>query len=216
MAINTYTLVKQALPAVMDVATAQLAFMPSGDMDDVFRMAEERIINDIMDRGGVRAWESTLNGTMSASGTLALPSGYMELKHAYINTSPVQWLERRNAEDVYRSYPLRSAEGKPRCIAREGEQFIFGPFPDAQYLVTGIHYARPSTVVGSGNTTFTGVFANNPTILIYAAASEAETFLKRQKQRQEWEARYGAVLDRIVSQEMRERWSGSNLMVTTR
>jgi hypothetical protein len=212
MALTNYTLCKQALPVLVDVSTADLATLPAG-IDDLFSMAEERVINDIMDRGGIRAWEATLNGTMSGSGALSIPTGYLELKHAYINRSPVQWLERKSAEQIYRDYPDRQADGTPIYIAREGEQFIFGPYPDSQYLVTGICYTKPSTVVGTGNTTFTGVFASNPTLLLYATASEAETFLKRPQQRQEWEARYMAVLDRVIGQEMRERWSGSNLRV---
>lgn len=211
MAFTTYTQVKQALPVLIDVPTASLSTLPAG-LDDIFSLAEERVINDVMDRGGVRAWETTFIGTISPSGTVALPTSYLELKHAYISRSPVQWLERKSAEQVYRDYPERSADGLPIYIAREGEQFIFGPYPDSQYVVNGIVYTKPTTV--TSGSTFVGLFANNPTLLLYAAASEAESILKRPKQRAEWESRYAQVLERVISQEMRERWSGSNLRIT--
>lgn len=214
MALNTYTNIRSAIPARLDVPTASLN--PTGaDLDDLLLQAEERIYDDIMARGGVRHWETALSSTITGSGTVAVPSDYMELKHAYINQASVQWLERKSAEFVYQAYPKRSADGLPKTIAREGSDFIFGPFAESQYLVKGIYYAKPSSVVNVSGSTFTGIFSDHPLLLLFAGCVESEDFLKRPDQRAVWEMKYQQELDRVVGREMRERWSGSGLRVTT-
>lgn len=212
MALNTYSLVKAAIPARVIVPTAQIT-ANGVDLDDLLLQAEERIYDDVMSKGGVRAWETALSSTVSSSGTLAVPTDYLELKHAYISQANVQWLERKDAEWIYRAYPKRSADGLPKTIAREGSSFIFGPFAESQYLVKGIYYAKPTSVINGG--TFTGIFADHPLLLLFAGCVEAERTLKRPQEEQMWEGRYQQELDRVIGKEMRERWSGSNLRVTT-
>ena len=212
MALNTYSLVKAAIPARVIVPTAQIT-ANGVDLDDLLLQAEERVYDDVMSRGGVRNWETALNSTIAAAGTLAVPTDYMELKHAYIDQASAQWLERRSAEDIYRAYPVRSAQGLPKTIAREGSSFIFGPFAGSQYLVKGIYYAKPTSVINTG--TFTGIFADHPLLLLFSGCVEVEQVLKRPDQVQLWDARYQQELDRVIGKEMRERYSGSSLRVTT-
>ena len=200
MAINTYSLVKAAIPARVIVPTAQVT-ANGVDLDDLLLQAEERVYDDIMKQGGVRQWETALSSTISASGTLAVPTDYMELKHAYIDAAQVQWLERKSAEQMYRDYPTRSAQGLPKTIAREGSNFIFGPFAGSQYLVKGIYYGKPTSVINGG--TFTGIFADHPLLLLFAGCVEVEQVLKRPDQVQMWEARYGQELERVIGKEMR-------------
>ena len=213
MALNTFSLVKAAVPSRIDVLTAQLN--PTGaDLEDLMLQAEERIYDDLMAHGGVRNWETALSLTITGTGTIAVPTDYLELKHAYIDQANAQWLERKSAEWVYRAYPKRSADGLPKTIAREGSNFIFGPYADSQYLVKGIYYGKPTSVVGSAST-FTGIFADHPLLLLFAGCVEAEQFIKRPDQIQLWESRYQQELERVIGKEMRERWSGSSLRVTT-
>lgn len=214
MALNTYTNIRSAIPARLDVTTAQLN--PTGaDLDDLLLQAEERIYDDVMARGGVREWETALNSTITGSGTVAVPSDYMELKHAYIEKANVQWLERKSAEWIYTAYPKRSADGLPKFIAREGSNFIFGPFAESTDLVKGIYYAKPTSIVNVSGSTFTGIFGSHPLLLLFAGCVESEDFLKRPAQRALWEGKYQQELDRVIGKEMRERWSGSVLRVTT-
>src|SRR5688572_12698877 len=179
MALNTYSLVKAAIPARIIVPTAQIT-ANGVDLDDLLLQAEERVYDDVMSRGGVRAWETALSSTISSSGTLAVPTDYLELKHAYIDQAEAQWLDRKSAEWVYRAYPKRSADGLPKTIAREGSSFIFGPFAESQYLVKGIYYAKPTSVINGG--TFTGIFSDHPLLLLFAGCVEAEQILKRPDQ----------------------------------
>lgn len=172
---------------------------------DLISLGEARLYSDLR----VRAMESSLSTAIS-SGVIALPSDYIDLKHAYIDGTPVVWLERKSAEWVYANYPTRSAEGKPAFIAREGSNFIFGPYADSGYTVKGIYYARPSALSSALNT----IFTNYPGVYLFAALAEAAPFLKDDKRLPMWEAKYTDLKNRIQLESDREEFSGSVLRMT--
>lgn len=172
---------------------------------DLISLGEARLYSDLR----VRAMESSLSTAIS-SGVIALPSDYIDLKHAYIDGTPVVWLERKSAEWVYANYPTRSAEGKPAFIAREGSNFIFGPYADSGYTVKGIYYARPSALSSALNT----IFTNYPGVYLFAALAEAAPFLKDDKRLPMWEAKYTDLKTRIQLESDREEFSGSTLRMT--
>ena len=142
MAITTYAELKTAVTSWLDVATADL----SAVIDDLVTVAEKRIFRECR----TRDMEDSFSTAIS-SGTIALPTGYVELKYARIDGTPSQPLERRSAEALYEMYPNRSSEGKPQFIAREASTFIFGPYPDSAYTVKGVYYKRLTVVSSSAN-----------------------------------------------------------------
>ena len=115
MALTTYAELKTAVAAWMDVSTSAL----STTIDDLITVAEARIFREVR----TRDTEAVLSGTIAA-GVIAVPSDYIALKFAYLNTSPSQILERRDAEWIYSQYPIRSSAGRPKYIARESGNFI--------------------------------------------------------------------------------------------
>lgn len=153
----------------------------------------------------IRAMETALSGTI-AGGVLAVPSDYLELKFAYITTSPVQFLARVTPESIYTDYPTRSGAGIPQAIARQGSDFIFGPYP-GDYTVNGIYYAR-LTALSASNTTnwFT---ANAPNLLLYGSLLEAEPFLGNDPRLPMWKAMFDYEFKAVQDEERRESRSGS-------
>jgi len=147
--------------------------------------------------------------TAITSGTVTLPTAYIDLKYAYIDASPVQWLERRPAAWVYEKYSTRSADGKPKVIAREASTFIFGPYPDSAYTVAGVYYKNIGPVSSSAHALFT----NNPDLYLFAALLEAVPFIANDKRVQLWAAKYADSLSRLQAQSDRETYSGSTLAV---
>lgn len=176
----------------------------SGFRADFFTIGENRVYRDLR----IRAMETAYSAVIS-SGVASLPSDYVELKSAYVNTSPTTPLQRNSVEYIYSQFPTRSAEGIPKYIAREGSSFIFGPYPDSSYTIKGIYYAR-LTALSSSNTTnwFT---TNAPEILLYAGLCAAEKFIANDERVQLWQSMYETLKEAIQQEDRKEQFSGSGL-----
>jgi hypothetical protein len=156
----------------------------------------------------LRTMETALSGSI-ASGVLAVPADYLELKYAYLTTDPSTFLERTTPELIYTKWRTRSASGRPLEIAREAENFIFGPFPDDTYAVAGIYY-KQLTLLSASNTTnwFT---TNAPEVMLYGALLEAQPFLMNDKRIPTWQGLYEQALETVKRADRRENFSGSTL-----
>lgn len=198
MAITTYNELKTSITAFLDVTAADLTSV----IDDLVTVGEKRIFRECR----TRDMEEALSATIS-SGTIALPSGYVELKYARIDGTPSQPLERRSAESLYEMYPMRSSEGKPKFIAREASTFIFGPYADSDYTVKGVYYKRLTAVSSSVNALFTA----NPDLYLFACLAESEIVIGRDSRIAIWEAKYNKILADVNGEDRREQASGSTL-----
>jgi len=198
MAIETYA----------QLSTAVTNWLHRSDMSsivgDLISLGEARINANMR----VRAMETSLSIAIS-SGVAAVPSDYVELKHAYLTTTPYQTLERKTAEWIYRTYPTRSSSGRPKFIAREGSNFIFGPYADSSYTINGIYYARPVALSSATNALFTAY----PSLYLFAALAEAAPFLKDDKRTPLWEAKFNSLSEMVQLEDKGEQRSGSPLMV---
>lgn len=168
---------------------------------------ETRIYNDLR----VRAMEAAYSEAI-ASGTVALPSGFLEWKFLYVNGDSALKLERKDAEWIYTNYPTRSASGKPKYFAREGETLIFGPYPDSAYTIKGRYYKRLAALSDSNTTNW--FITDAPDLLRSAALIEAAPYLMNDKRIAVWESKYQSTLSRLHSTERNEAFSGSQLRTT--
>jgi len=128
--------------------------------------------------------EASLSVTIS-SGVATVPTDYAAMKHSRIDGSPSTPLRMRPAKWIYERYPLRSSDGKPFFIGRDGANFVFGPYPDSGYTVLGTYYAKPTSIQSSANALFTA----NPDLYLYAALAEAEGYTKNDKRIALWVAK---------------------------
>jgi hypothetical protein len=149
----------------------------------------------------------TAFSTAISSGVIALPTGYKELKFAYINTSPVARLTRKAASWIYEKYPFRSAYGQPAFIAREGSNFIFGPYPDSTYTVSGVYYKNLGPLSSSAH----AVFTNNPDLYLYATLVAAEPYIKNDKRLPMLKEEFGRILTSVQMESDKEDESGGGL-----
>jgi hypothetical protein len=173
------------------------------------QFAENRIYRDLR----VRQMETSFTGAI-ASGVLAQPTGYLELKYAYVDGTPTGKLQRKDAEWIAANYPTRSASGKPKFIAREGSNFIFGPYPDADYTVNGSYYKRLTALSDDADANW--LITDAPELLLFATLREAAPYLQDDPRIAVWESKYAQIKDRIQRQDMDEEFSGSPLATTVR
>lgn len=196
MAITSYSELKTACAnwlARADLTT----YIP-----DFITLAEARIYRELK----VRQMETALSSAI-ASGVLTVPTGYLEMKWAYVNGSPIKALRRASLEELYSQYPTRASDGKPAVFAREGENFIFGPYPDSAYTIKGTYYKK-LTALSDANTT-NWLITDAPDLILFASLTEAKAFLMDDNRIPLWEARYQSAKDRIQSQDKKEEYSGS-------
>ena len=204
MAITTYGELKTAVARWAGNADAQTAATLgiTSTIDDLVTIAEARIFREAR----TRDMEGILNSTI-ASGVIALPQSYVALKFAYVDGSPTAPLERRSAEWIYATYPSRSSSGKPKYIAREGTNFIFGPYPDSAYTIKGVHYKRLSVLSSAVHALFTA----NPDLYLFGCLAEAEILVGRDERIALWESKYQKILADVNGEDKREDNSGSTL-----
>jgi len=169
--------------------------------------AESRIYNDLR----LRCMETAFSEAI-ASGTVAVPSGFLEWKYLYVDGSTAQKLTRKDAEWIYTNYPTRSASGKPVYFAREAETLIFGPYPDSAYTIKGVYYKRLAALSDSNTTNW--FITDAPDLLRYAALAEAAFWTKDERDMNTFEAKYQMIKSRLESTERKEAFSGSVLSVS--
>jgi hypothetical protein len=169
---------------------------------DFVTLAEARIYRELK----VRQMETALSSAIS-SGVIAVPSGYLQMKWAYVDGSPAKPLQMVSLEQLYNKFPTRSADGKPYYIAREGSNFIFGPYPDSAYTIKGTYYKKLDVL--SDSNTSNWLITDAPDLLLFASLVEAKAFIMDDPRIAIWEARYQNAKDRIESQDRDEEFSAS-------
>lgn len=201
MAISTYSDLKNSLASWLNRDNLT-SYIP-----DFIALGEARIYRELR----IRAMETALSSTI-ASGVIAVPSDYVEMKYCYVDGSPSQHLLRKTAQWILEKYPTRSSDGKPKYFAQDAGNFIFGPYPDDAYTIKGTYYKR-LTALSDSNTTnwFT---TNAPGILLFAALLEAEAFMKNDPRIELWDAKYEEEKATIMREENAEQFSGSPLYMS--
>lgn len=173
---------------------------------DWITLAESRINKGLR----VRAMETTVSSTM-ASGVISVPSGYLSLKDAYItSTNPYVNLDRKTANWIYANYPTRQADSTPAFIGREGSSFIFGPYPDTNYTVKLVYWARLAALSTATNT----IFSNYPGLWLFGALCESAPWLKADSRIPIWEAKFKDLMTQVQDEDDDEFLSGSVLRIT--
>lgn len=171
---------------------------------DLILMGEKYLFRKVR----TRDMETALSGTIS-SGVLALPADYVELKNARIDSTPTIPLQRKSADWIYTRYPTRSAEGTPKFIAREGSNFIFGPYPSSNFSIKGMYYKRLTSVQSSANALFT----NNPDLYLFAALAEAAPFMKDDARVVLWTSKRDQIVTDVNGEDDAEEFGGGPLVM---
>jgi hypothetical protein len=170
---------------------------------------EKRIYRDLR----IRAMEAALSDTI-ASGVIAVPSGYIAMKNARIDSARSGKLMRKDAEWIYANYPVRSADGTPKFFAREIDSFIFGPYPDSAYTVKGTYYKRLDALSTENETNW--FTENAQDLLRWAALCSAARYIVNDQRIPVWEENYAEAILAIQAEDDAEEFSGSPLQVTPR
>lgn len=192
------------MPTIVDYGTLKQAILDfthratlATYVDYFIQDGEDRIYRKILELNegmGIQWMESALSLSIDANtGKAAVPADYLSLKAAQVQGDGGQWdLEQKSAQWIYQNFPIRQADSPPSYIAREGTNFIFGPFPDSSYGVVGTYYQRAAALSATNTTTW--MTANIPMTLLAACMTAASKFLKDLPAVQAWESE---MIDRL-------------------
>jgi len=187
----------------------------AANLDYFIQVAENRIYREVfaLNQGrGVRQMEAALSGTI-ASNAIPVPADYLGLKIAQINNGGNAYpLERKNEEFVFNNFPMQQASGMPIVIARSGSNFIFGPYADAAYVITGTYWQKAAAL--SSTNTSTWMITTIPDCLLAAVLVACYQFTRDASGAQTWEGQYQTALQSFITQDKSESWGGSSLAIT--
>ena len=172
---------------------------------DLITVGETRIFREAR----TQAMETSFSASITA-GLIALPTSYLALKSAYLASAPNVSLERRPAEWIRLNYPQDTSSGIPQFIARYGQNFMFGPYPDSGYTVNGIYYKQPTAISGAALNT---LFTTNPDLYLFACLAESAIIIRDDPRIPIWEQKYQKVLAYVNGVDRAEDASGSSLQM---
>lgn len=190
---------------LLDSNTATVTDVGVTMMSDLITVGESRLFRE------VRTIDmETSFSTAVSSGVLALPTSYLALKSAYVDASPQVELERRSGEWIRAEYPQTSGSGVPKYIGRWGTNFIFGPYPDSGYTITGIYYKKLTAISGAS---LNALFTTNPDLYLFAVLSKGAMVIGEDKRVAMWEMEYQRILNDVNGADKAEQASGSTLQM---
>lgn len=150
--------------------------------------------------------EKAFSGTI-ASGVVAVPADYIEMKNLRTVGAPDTQLDRMAVFDLYAIYPRNGYTGQPYAFARDGSNIVFGPAPDSNYTLAGTYYAK-LTALGPANTS-NWLITDVPDLILAASMKEAAAYTMDADAVGYWEDRYQTYKLQVQDQDMREAFSGS-------
>ena len=202
MAISTYS----------ELQTAVANWLDRDDLTDripeFITLCEARFNRSLR----IRAME-TLDisvDTVSGTSTVALPTGYVQMRDISLITSPITQLQYLTPEIMNR-LNASSRTGKPETYTIIANNILFGPTPDAVYDISMLYYKTFDALTALAPTNW--VITNAPDVYLYGALLEAEPFLMNDQRVQLWATALTQSINTLQEQDNKDRHSGSALRV---
>ena len=142
---------------------------------------------------------------------VAKPSDYLEAKRLYLSNSPPYNVRYVTPVQFWSRGDVTNTD-TPYYYTIEGDNFVFGPSPDASYTGKLLYYAKFSQLDGTTNTT-NWLVINYPNIYLYGCLFHLYMFTKDEEQAKTSLALYKSFLKALNEQQEGERVSGSTLTV---
>ena len=160
----------------------------------------------------IRAMETldTSVSTVAGTKTIALPTGYVQMRDIHITGDPLVQLQYVTPEIMNRIH-AGSVSGRPEVYTIIGENIVLGPTPDAVYSTSMLYYKTFDALSDSSPTNW--VITNAPDVYLYGTLLEAEPFLMNDARVQLWATALTESINTLQEQDNKDRHSGSALRV---
>ena len=148
--------------------------------------------------------------TVGGTSTVALPTGYVQMRDINLITSPITQLQYLTPEIMNR-INAGSLTGKPETYTIIADNILFGPTPDAAYDISMLYYKTFDALSDAAPTNW--VITNAPDVYLYGTLLEAEPFLMNDQRVQLWATALTQSINTLQEQDNKDRHSGSALRV---
>lgn len=118
----------------------------------------------------LRIPESSTTGTTTASGTIALPAGLVEVKHLIIDGDQPAWVD----PDVYLSYQVPGESTPDSVTLYRIFNNTIETYPAAESKAYTLEYIDSPTAVTDGTTSFTAIPAELNVRMVHYARAQAK------------------------------------------
>lgn len=206
MSISTYAELKTALSNFSDRAdlTARLGeFVTLADTRIFYGSQEAPFISEPL---RIRAMETSTDLTINAQ-TVALPTRFLGLRRQYISGDSGSKIGLLSPDAFWGKYSGAQAPSVPKDFTIEGENFVFGPSPDATYTGKCLHWAKFAALSADSDTNW--LLTNAPAAYLQGALIELYDYLK------DWEAKtnahkaFAGVMNALNNADKTDRFAGS-------
>jgi hypothetical protein len=198
-----------AIGNYVELQAAIKSWSKRNDLDsvipDFITLAETRINRNIR----IRKMETRVTtSTVSTQLYYGLPTGFVQMRHFKLNTSPVTDLNYLTPERLDNLW-AGSTTGKPRVYTLLGDEVRLGPTPDAVYTMEMLYYKK-FTALSDSNTT-TELLTDCPDIYLYAALLELSAYTEHNEGVMKWTQLFNETISAIEMEDSKDRYSGSAL-----
>lgn len=200
MIIGSYSSLLEKIDAYLDNAKL-VPYLPG-----FVQNWEERFYRDPKNFG---RWMEVGADSTIADDVVAVPDGYLGLKYAYVVGAPSARLDRVSINQIYGTYPRGGNTGVPVWIAREADNFVFGPPPDDTYDIHLLYWSKPDTLRAADTTNDHWLIVNAPDLPLYGALLEAQPFIVGDDRIPVWASLYAIALQAYRDLNTDEDDSGS-------
>tara|TARA_A100000171_G_scaffold14853_1_gene13291 strand:+ start:351 stop:980 length:630 start_codon:yes stop_codon:yes gene_type:complete len=206
MALDTYDNLKSEIASFLnrDDLTANI--------DTFIDLAETRHARDLR----IREMEAVSTSITTVAGTQSydLPTGYLELRYAMLQTSPYTMLQYMTPADFFRVYNEGEGTGMPVYYTIVGKKIYLGHTPDSANVLE-LGFFQRATALSSSNTT-NDILTNFPDLYLYGSLAETSPFLMQDERLAVWSSLYKEGVRTANESAQRGRVSAAPLQMSAR
>lgn len=209
MPIDTYAKLQSDVSDELNRADliADVTEFGGGTIEGAIKRAIYNTEKRIMRRLKTTPFEaSTTLTTTSSVETVNIPSDFKSVKTAFLNTSPITTLTKKDLSQLYAD-DLSQTLGKPNAYAAFGTKFYLRPMPDTTYSLKLFYQQSVDPL--SSSTTSNAILVNYPDLLKYGACLELSPYVRDDERIQVWKGFFDEAIKDITDDNVSARWSGA-------
>ncbi len=202
MAITSYAELQAAVRDWLGRAN-DTVYLTDTRVADAIRLAEV----DIYERLRVREMEASADLTINAQ-SIAITTDLIGVRRLYITSDPFVELEFMAPPQFWGTFAA-NITGRPRAFTMEGDNFVFGPAPDATYTGKLLYWKRLAALSSATNNLFT----RQPDLWLYGALAHACVFTQDDERLATFKSAFVDAIARADLSNERARHGGAPLMM---